>query len=330
MRIVIHCLSVLIGIVLLICSVMLYEDEQRGGDEWLQMFWIQLDDKSKSAVAQFGAIMQRVAGLSNKVLDRLLGEKLFSLQMITVSSCLSSVSFVLLLPLAFPNKQGEPPISLKIWVPSLVAPLIYGVLPAIFRKRWAVWIPSIALFLGIAVCAVIGVVISRQQGSWMNFANMFFLADILSVSSIIIVVVIDRSVLRWSARKPSLFTTVVLILINALLLLMVVGPMTLLSENGFPEQLSNGWLVFPLMTLGVMSLSNLFPALLSLVFFLVGLSLFLYRLIWPAVKRPIYALTQYKVFQHPGWLATAGLGLVGLGLGDSIWLRSAAHVVGIK
>jgi hypothetical protein len=57
--------------------------------------------------------------------------------------------------------------------------------------------------------------------------------------------------------------------------------------------------------------------------------LFLHRLLWPILERPLDKLNRVGISKHPRVIMMAGLILILLGVGKLEWLKKALDLIGI-
>lgn len=127
-------LCLLAGFGLMLMATVLYPDEEGVIQNRLETSWIVLSDAEVRAVNKHASFVAAVASLADRFYDRLLGQKLFSIRAVGVSACFSLASLLLvcspgLSTLLLFN------ISNALYYGLIVALIVLGVLPALFRKR---------------------------------------------------------------------------------------------------------------------------------------------------------------------------------------------------
>jgi hypothetical protein len=85
-------IEALLGLFCLISALMLYPSKDGKIQSKLEDFWIRVDEYQMVAVSGHAAFMAQVATLETRLLDRIFGKKLFSVQSLAVSCCLSFLS----------------------------------------------------------------------------------------------------------------------------------------------------------------------------------------------------------------------------------------------
>jgi hypothetical protein len=322
--------SLSIGIVLLGLSVMLYEEEQRKVHEWLEALWVELDDQSKPGSVRLARFFSEVARIADLSLSALFGPRLLSLQTFAVTANLAAISFALLSSVVFLDPEEDAGVLVGIYV-SVIVPLALALLPAIVKRRWAVYVSSIPLFFYAFTVTKFAVKDWARGDVAPGFGSVLVSATLLSYLSMLLVIAVERYVLRQTRTHATVRWAALSVLLNIFMILLFIGPVSFWdTTDHIPDRFQNGLAVLPLMILGLMGLNNLFPAAVAACFCFLTICLLLYGAVWHRLARPIYALAKYKVIERPKLLASAGFTLIGLAVGDLKWLGALTNIFGVK
>lgn len=91
--VVVRVLAGLAGLTLVYAATFLYEDEQGKLQNRLEQWWVEINDKQKTATSHYALFMREVAKVATGLFDRLFGPKLFSLHSLRVSAAFSMGSY---------------------------------------------------------------------------------------------------------------------------------------------------------------------------------------------------------------------------------------------
>jgi hypothetical protein len=125
----------LAGTALLYIAAFLYEDDERRIENRLQEFWVRVDDLAKQSLSKHAAFLQEISRFTDGVFDRIFGHELLSFRALSVSSGFSAGSFLISIPLFFPEVLSP----FHFWLSRLV--LFVFVLAAfcggyLYGKKW--------------------------------------------------------------------------------------------------------------------------------------------------------------------------------------------------
>jgi hypothetical protein len=284
----------LFGALLLYGSFFLYEDEFGRLTNFLETWWVRIDDMQRGVQSMHTAFMLEVSRIAAAGYERLFGKKLISRRAFSVSICYSvaSCSFFLILLLQvtsiadplIPRATALTGIANKRDMIELlaVAALFYlglGTYPAFVKpsrlKDWLKWVNKLALFplIGISfltadVFKKPAVLLELIKQPWRYEVVLFLLCSFLCD---LIVIIITRRVLLWCSRGPNFTRIAAMVLSNLSLgVVLVVGPLAL------PDKFK------------IMGALNIVDALAALVFFGIALLMLLHKLFWPLLSRAIY------------------------------------------
>ena len=283
----------LIGAAALYCACFLYEDEEGKLQNRLEQIWISIDDKRHTGEPL--ALASKSAGIIDRGLNRILGNKLISLRMVGMSSSLSVVTlYVRVIPIWM---------GIYSWVLVIVLLLsIFAIVHAARRPQSR----SGALMLLLPFLLYIGSIIYLD-----NHRAPAFLATGAIVISIIFDAVFIVSV-RASLKKVMAMPRAIWLLVALAIQLVVVFVLTL-----SPLFLSYFLLLHGLLTPDILFQTDRIPAwfvlnnldifntptvLFSISFIVLLLFLCLhrvaYRCFWPILGRLFYPLARYKVISN--------------------------------
>ena len=311
------------GLLLLYAAFFLYEDEQQRVQSTIEALWIRIDEL-RTTSEKAAAFFQAVAGIGVRVIDRIFGPSSLSLQSFAVSSYLLTASSNLLAPFVL---TGHLPTNFsEDWGERFWAPMLLGFLPALFQKRWAVWVSGIPFILGCAFMIGITGYDLLQGASFygeLRFLKAIGAPDAAALFLTILAVAVDRVILKWWCRRPTLSAAALVALLNAAFLTLATGPWLFSSHSSSGSQHSPTFLED-------MSASMLFPALIAaLIVIVMGVTV-LHRVLWPLMARPLYALAQHGVVRQSKLLGSLGFGLLAFGIGNRQWLVSLGKTVGLN
>lgn len=333
-----------IGLLLILASVVLYETEEGIIQNKLEELWVVLRDTESRAVKKHLAFVAGVAALTERLFDRLFGQKLFSLRSLGVSGCFSLASLGLVCARGLSGSLNELPISLYGSVVILL--LVMGVMPAALGPRWsesrifrAVWLLGVVILIFVSF-------IGMDVVNWFNIPIFWSLTEtgfglgrsdsiqaayylifvVVTVASDTLFIAATRWLLRISSRLNSRVKILSLMIGNvSLACLLVIVPLSLAwgvravpkiirSESIF--QAVNEYVGFSSSKasfLATLAASNVLDGLVACTFFILLFVLLLHRIIWPSLQRPVYALASRGIVSRRKFLLVVGVALVGLG-----------------
>jgi hypothetical protein len=290
----------LIGVAALYCGCFLYPDEENNLQNRIEQFWISIDERRR--LGQTLALASRVAGLISRILDRILGQQLFS-EMMAVITCCFSLSVLRIWEFAIlitNTRQARVHGDFSFWwdMTSMfgvfaVLLLLAGILAVKHASQWA----TIAAFL-----IVLYELWSDQVPFLQGTTTMLLLASL--ISDLIFLVAV-----RWTLRnlkRPSVNGLLVGALFQALIfttlvaLPLIVGHVTnetrIISHPGsdtvdvsISYGVSNGFVLFALNTVtGIVSLSFL-----SMLLFMI-----VHKLFWPMISRLLHPLARFELLRN--------------------------------
>lgn len=295
----------ILGLLLIYCAVFLHEDEEGRIQNLIEEWWIKVDDNRKQAISRSASFIKVAAGIADRSLSRLFGQRLFSARVVCVSICYSIASWLFSIAITPMTRSYSHRDSLAL----LVAFIGLGSVSALINKR-------ALLFVWILV--VLGAAVPLFFEFWSvrgaNSAQVVILAYALSVSFVFDVLCI--LFIRWLLRRAAASVRSVIIL--ALLFLNGVVVALLVSMISVPLLLSASLVnhlraVVTVLENGIVMETFLFTSMMSGFDFLacsyvavIMLIMLLHRLLWPVIERPLYACARYGIIEQKSLLWTLG------------------------
>jgi hypothetical protein len=303
------------GVILIYASIFLKESEegivQNRLEVWLEMIRLRRE-KSLSYVV---ALMNAVAVFTGRIFDKLFGKKLFSIRSFGASMCYSLGSIVV-----FRDVIGIPFMDyFVLWMPFTLAWLVLfyqlATMPDVISSKLALrfWFTSICI-------AIVGMMFLGEQSElsrWGEGFNVFSqrtswgtVAE--SVSSPLLVlfgsfvcdiffIVFTRWMLKRIAATTRIDKILFLLLLNFAACIMLIGPGFIDTTLVKPQL--RFWVATQLKLLGQF---NFLDAVVGGLFVLILSGVFLHRLLWPFLERPLYSLHRFGVIKNKKLLWTLG------------------------
>ncbi len=273
-----------------------------------------------------------LATVATTVFDRLFGARILSIQAFGVSigySFFCSGVIALVLRKVYPDSH----ITITGAFALIAEGLIMSGVPA-FISNWKLWkFKAVHIwFLGVIAYEIWDVreffyfiiELFRLPGAPRRVAyylSILVVCIVVALCLFPLFVAIMRVTTRTISKSTSPIQIAKLSLLNISPVLMFYG-LIMLALN-IPDFLGDYGIgiaicIFIVVLLGI-SLNMAF--ILSAAFFvLLGTTMFIHRLFWPAISRPLYKLQALGVAKRPKVFAAIGLILVGLGFGKHEWL----------
>jgi len=312
---VIRLFAFVIGLVAYYCAFFLHEDEQGKLVNRIDQLWIAVDDKKKRAGGIAPALLNKVADIVKRTIDRILGRKLVSAQLVGVSVCYALAGLFLSLAgmLTWMRVQLQhlehfpttlPPniiqnLSLVSKAGGVIGAIILGlgVLPAIKRSVFTIFLSLIPLMVMISGSIKIAL---RHEPTAPHIA--LFLGLVLSFMSDVTLLAIVRMSLRRLATENRASRILVAIAAQVA----AIGLLVLL-----PYELSGTLLVKygrtgTLQAFAVLAIFNLFTGLAASLFLLTLLFVLLHRVFWPLLERIIYPVAARRLLGDAKIMAAFG------------------------
>jgi|SRR5271157_4461976 len=311
LHILLRILAGIAGALLLYVAFFLYEDEEARIQNRLEQIWRKIDALQSIAMSKEVAFLQEGTRTTSAILDQLLGHKLVSWQSIAVSMAFSLASLFFVLVCGGPSTLtrwqfgmvsngillvflGSVPalaatdrsltrsrtyfVGLMSWVTLIIASTAYGATVSAFNRVDAECLECVVLNAGFYELAVLcGVIV-----------DMFFIVFF-----------------RWTLRKIGRFSSLAVLV----LMLMAVGSIAALLVIPAVPLFANSLVRTggkALLFLRWVSATNLVDALCLLLLVAVMMLLLVHRLLWPLIKRPIYAANRKQLIKNTKLLGAMG------------------------
>jgi hypothetical protein len=317
MHILLRVLAGIAGALLLYVAFFLYEDEEARIQNRLEQIWKRINALQSSAMSKEVAFLQGVTRTTSGILDRFLGQKFLSAQSITVSLAFSAGS-----TLSFLKTP-----AFLIAVPFF----IYGSLPALSTVESPILrvlrpFTNGRLYLGLIILLLGAVTFLFHSVSALLVVLAIFGGGLVTD---VLFIILFRWVLAKIAGLRSFWTiTVCFIAVTATVILMMAPLLALLAfRPGTFEELMQWlaqycrrhlfyyhYLVLPTLRAAqawfLISMSNLVDALCLVLLIVIMLLLLAHRLIWPLIKRSIYAANRKQLIENTKLLGALGVALL--------------------
>jgi hypothetical protein len=294
-----RCAYFLVGSSLLYAAVFMYEGETDRLEDKIARFWVEISERARVVGSKTVAFINAVAALDTRILNRIFGEKLFSLRMIGMSTTLS-LSVLLLAVAAI--ERGSSPQGSYLWISLLggIIGLLLCALGIMARPKSAFLLTllplTVTLLFFLAHIASffsdrVAIATSSSRDHWSVPLNFAFL---ISISSDVAAAVI----IRRSIRSLAMETTARRIWGEIMLQFLSAAAFVCL-----PLLASIAWLWnHPHSefghTLGLIAFLNISTAFLS-VAFAASLGVVLaHKALWPLLERLLYPLARWPVLRN--------------------------------
>lgn len=319
-------LRCLLGFLFISAALFLYEDGEGKIQNVLEESWIRLMYTRDSALSKEAAFIRGIARMAGRGFDSLLGDRLWSFQMVGVSICFSLASFFLVVLVGvsfFPHRFPNHPSNIHTLLLAGVF-IFLGALPTLIGGRLAVLVWTVC-FVSFAFMPLVVIlrIAYRLWGlaSLARLLGILFLMVSLNFGFDVLYIVITRRILRMASEMRSVWRMLGIIFLDCLLAAaLVFGPI----EGGAPILR-----LFPMFGFGIMLvvLGNFVDILACSVVFILMAFMLAHRLLWPLLERPVYACQRYGIIRRKKMLWAIGLAFW---FGPSGWnlLKFALEKVG--
>lgn len=282
----------------------MYEDEEGKWQNRIEELWVAINDREKLAGgSQASAFFNRIANVATRGFNRVLGRKLFSLQLVGVSTSYSFAALFLGMGFLIVFVTRHNPIGAHaaeysllshfVLIISLIC-LLLAVLPALVRSRW-----SVALSLLPLSCVLLGLIRLITHHALDKGQVEMLVALVVSVLSDILLLALVRLTIRRVSMNPSPSRIAIAVLIQAGTIFLFIG---IPWETSGSLRGTTGRVV-----LGV-GIFNAFTGLASSGFLLILLFVLLHRVIWPVLSRLFYPLARHEFVHNRKIMAGVGTG----------------------
>jgi hypothetical protein len=321
------------GGLLLYAAFFLYEDEENRLQNRIERIWAFINTLHNSAMSKEAAFLQQTSRVSSLGLDILLGKNLFSVQLVAVVMSFSFVSILWFIAVSHTYPAFNPIIE----VLGIVF-FALGSLPAfIGAKRLSskfknpdAW--KIRHSVSLIVLVVISAVLCERY--WLGYDEWtpFLILGVLggTVADLFFVVVF-----RWLLRKmvgfSSFWTLGLCLLAMSTVGVLLVAPS--IGLQGWLGDLASGegsdTQFYSLLAAISISATNWIDAVCALLAVAVMIVLLLHRIIWPVIKRPIYAANRKQLIKNSKLLGTLGTALMLYAFPANPVVRVIVHLAAI-
>jgi hypothetical protein len=320
-------IEVLLGLFCVLTAIVLYPGEEGKIQSKFEDFWVTVDDYQKSALSKHAAFMQQVARLETHFLDIVFGHRLFSGKAATVSFSLS-LATISIFGAVIAYQQDFMP-YVRLWLGFLCGSILLGGACIFLRKRLLL-IPAVLT----AVSLILLWLYQSVHGSlaYLEAAGLLFvLVSLLGFFCDISFVALTRRLLRFAGEMTSFFRILLVVVGTICLGIGLMAPY-LASQVSFPGDFLNpdaasqsnipsylsrqiiGFLVNPF--LYSISVTNVFDAMLALVFVLLAVILLVHRAAWPLLTRTLFHVQDIGTKGRRAVLIALGIALLSGKLDD--------------
>lgn len=303
--------AVLLGTFAYYVAFFMYEDQEGEWQNRVESLWVAINDHENLTGSKASAVFDKVSAVATSVFDRIFGQKLFSFQLIGVSTSYSYASLFLGLSILFtvlfrPARLTAPlpanlddalsTVKIGCFVIGCIF-LLFAALPSLLPSRWSNGL-SLLPFL-VVLSGLVKLILShRATGDQL----MMFAILIAGILSDVLVLTLIRYTVRRISTAPTLSRVAIAISAQiALITFLVVAPIE--ASGPLIVKFGNRLMFKTLLWLGVF---NLFTGLLASVFLLLLFTVMLHRVTWPILGKLIYPLARYEVLRNH--IAMAGIG----------------------
>lgn len=306
------------GLLLCYGALFLYENEQKVVQSHLENLWIRVDDLQRKAVAGHLGLLRVAAYAADTFITRLFGPTLASARAVSVATCLSLVSLLLVGHVAFEAFLAAVN-SKTMAVPQsrLLAAIVFALILSDPMLAGTIKPVSWAPF-GLATVAILAVTAQSISRRWERMPMLVIVAFLalttlsaaesppqlephtIAVISLglgatfnIVAVATLRRLLSYQLRVNSAAAILgAAALQTGLAISLLLGPL-LLASLTFQLGSEAVNIVFG----AVLTLTtNVAAAIIALAFVFAVATLAIHKLVWPLVVRPLYQLARLRVF----------------------------------
>lgn len=309
-----------VGLILIYASIFLKEDEEGTVQNRLELWLEMIRLRREKSLSHVVALMNAVAVFTGRIFDKLFGKKLFSIRSFGASMCYSLGSIVV-----FRDVIGIPFVGYFVfWAPFTLAWLVLfyqlATMPDVILSKLALrfWFTSICI-------AIVGIMFLGEQfelshwgDEWFNVfsqrTNWGTVAEAVSSPLVVLFgsfvcdiffIVFTRWMLKRIAATTRIDTILFLLLLNLATCIILIGPGFIDTSLVKPQL--RFWVETQIKLLGQF---NFLDAVVGGLFVLILSGVFLHRLLWPFLERPLYSLHRFGVIKNKKLLWTLGIALL--------------------
>jgi hypothetical protein len=347
--------AIMLGLLCLSISIFLYENQEGKIQSRLEALWIKIDDLQKATISKHLGFVRVISEAMLSIINRIFGERAFSLQSVCVSACYGAaivyfcIYLVLLIFTKFARRSYPIELIDIFYIASLA--FIYGTIPGFIKGRKALFVW--AAFLGYLLYkryiqdsftfSLTNVSLTINSGDEVITRLIPLIIPFAGSLVLIFYISILRKSLLKASKADSLIRPGIILLLNSLpvfllslcfvffviilAVLSIMFPSTFDPNRGSKEIeasilafLTNlGWIEvisFLIMSFFlILAFISIFFLLSATFFVLLSISMLLHRLGWPLIERPIYLLQRNGIVKRHKLTATCGLMLITAGAG---------------
>jgi hypothetical protein len=320
----------LAGALLLYVALFLYEDEELRLQNRLEALWRFINTLQSSSLSKEAAFLRETSRITNRGLDLLLGEKLFSVQLVAIAMCFSFVSILWFIAVSHFYSNFNPLIDIVAVVFLLLglAPIMRSKAPASPRLRKhggrTNWYYPFLIVLVLST-AVICERYWLGYDEWTPFLALGILGGTLSDSLFFVF-------FRWILRKVAGFSNVWTLGLCGVAMaavggLLVAPSISLQDRVGDLASGAGGDAEFySTLTAMMVSATNWVDAICAVLAIGVMTVLLLHRILWPLIKRPLYAANRKQLIKNSKLLGTLGTACILYAFPSNPLVRGILHV----
>jgi hypothetical protein len=280
-----------------------YEDEEGVWQNRIENLWVSVYDRARVTDSTSTALFNKIGDVLRRLFVQIYGNRMLSIQAVAVSTDLSLGGAILLAVLmgiwyAHVGKQSDVP-NLGLGIAVATGLLTAAVLPAIFKKKWAVaasWLPILGFLIAFSVSGLHG---GLNAGLFYSTIPAVWL---LSILSDFLAVIVLRTLFASITRNISIARLLVLIIaLVAVAIAIATSPVLVILALHNVVFLDTAGEVAELLFL--LNVTTLLFCILPLGMLLVVL---IHRLIWPALSRLLYPVASRKVITNKKALVSVG------------------------
>jgi hypothetical protein len=328
-HILLRILAGIAGALLLYVAFFLYEDEEARLQNRLEEIWHKIDALQSQAMSKEVAFFQGVTRTASSILDDLFGRKLVSSQSICVSFIFSMASLALWLIFIDFGWAIRNVGTVVLFVSIAASLVVFGFLSEptgiLLTYRWNIAL-SLSLFLLISLLlSAIALVRSEptvpidivgRHLETVAYSHMSAIAKVsiglvlaAGISIDIVFIVFFRWILREITKYSTLWAILLSFISTAMLVLLLTGPAVIITspslQSRFLSHVGKATHT-PLTFIGFICMTNLVDALCLLLLLAIMGVLLAHRVLWPLVKRPIYAANRKQLIKNSKLLGALG------------------------
>jgi hypothetical protein len=300
----------LLGIFCVLTAIVLYPNEEGKIQSTFEDFWVRVDDYQRLALSRHAAFMQQVARLESSFLNRVFGHKLFSGRAVGVSFslsiatvCISGLINIFNRRLLFARSFGLILFGLLVACAAYICIRNYTLRACVIviASAFAAWNAYSYFGYSLGYVGAAGIF-------FLLLGALGFLCDIAFVAA-------TRRMLRLAGEMSRSLNVALVIVVNFLLALALIGPFLVGLLRGVkrPSTLTSSsdvaWSTVR-MILAAISLTNIFDAVLALLFVFLALILLIHRATWPLLARTLFKMQDIGTKGRRAILTAVGMALL--------------------